>query len=428
MYEFLIYFYGVKKIKLQIYGNKNLSGEVQISGCKNSAVAIIPATILCDEEVRLRNVPQIEDCQTLLNILSYIGHEVIITDCEIIIKPNPKTKTNLNTPLVSRLRGSYYFFGVLLAKRNKIKTFYPGGCNLGNRPINYHLDGFSKMNVNIIQKNDQLIMRTKKLLGTTINLDFPSVGATINLMLAGTKARGVTVINNCAKEPEVVDVANFLNSMGAKIEGAGTSTITITGVKKLTKTTYTLMPDRIEAGTYLILGACADGPGLTVTTVNPNHLTSLLEVLEKIGCQMEIEKDKITITKNQELKPIHIEVGPYPAFPTDLQQPLTTLLTQIDGLSSIKETIFNNRFSHISELQKMKAHIILQDNTIIVKGKTLLEPSEVTAYDLRGAASLLIACAITNGESVIDNIDVLLRGYEKPYEKLAKLGINCKII
>ncbi len=284
------------------------------------------------------------------------------------------------------------------------------------------------MNVNIIQKNDQLIMRTKKLLGTTINLDFPSVGATINLMLAGTKARGVTVINNCAKEPEVVDVANFLNSMGAKIEGAGTSTITITGVKKLTKTTYTLMPDRIEAGTYLILGACADGPGLTVTNVNPNHLTSLLEVLEKIGCQMEIEKDKITITKNQELKPIHIEVGPYPAFPTDLQQPLTTLLTQIDGLSSIKETIFNNRFSHISELQKMKAHIILQDNTIIVKGKTLLEPSEVTAYDLRGAASLLIACAITNGESVIDNIDVLLRGYEKPYEKLAKLGINCKII
>lgn len=415
-------------IKLKIYGNKNLYGEVQIGGCKNSAVAIIPAAILCDEEVRLQNVPQIDDCYTLLEILSTIGHQVIFEDLDIIIKPNQKTKTNLVTSLVSKLRGSYYFLGALLAKRKKVKTLYPGGCNLGARPINYHLDGFQKMNARVSEKDNLLILKAKKLCGTTIDLEFPSVGATINLMLAATKAKGTTIINNCAQEPEVEDVANFLNSMGAKITGAGTNQIIIEGVNKLYKTTYKLMPDRIEAGTYLILGASSSGSGVTVKNMNPHHVRSLLDLLSEIGCELIVNEDSVFIKSNDTLKPFHVEVGPYPAFPTDLQQPLCSLMTQIEGTSSVKETIFHNRFSQIPELSKMNANIYLQDNTIYVTGITNLTPSHVIAYDLRGAASLVIAAALCDGTTIIENIEVFFRGYEKPVEKLAKLNITAEVI
>lgn len=419
---------GVKMMIMEIQGNKNLEGVVNIGGCKNSAVAIIPASILCDDEVRLINVPQIDDCYTLLEILKSMGHNVIIDDKEIIIKPCKKVKYNIKSDLVIKLRGSYYFLGSMLSKNKKVKTYYPGGCDLGSRPINYHLDGFKKMNVMIKTKKNKLILKTKKLKGTEIDLEFPSVGATINLMLAATKAEGTTIINNCALEPEVEDVAKFLISMGANITGVGSKRLVVEGVKKLYKTTYTLMPDRIEAGTYLILGAASNGAGLTVRNVNVWHLKSLTNLLRNIGCDI-IEKDcSVTIMKKKSLKSFAISVSTYPGFPTDLQQPLTTLMTQIEGASEVTETIFSNRFSQVSELRKMNANIEVIGNTVRVVGKTILSPTRVKAKDLRGAAAMVIASSIIEGVSVIENMEVFFRGYEHPIKKLSSLGIKCRIL
>lgn len=419
---------GGNKMIMEIQGNQNLTGVVNIGGCKNSAVAIIPASILCDEEVRLINVPQIDDCFTLLEILKSMGHGVTIEDNEIIIKPCKKIKYNIKSDLVVKLRGSYYFLGSMLSKNKKVKTYYPGGCDLGSRPINYHLDGFKKMNVTIKTKKNMLILKTKKLIGEEINLEFPSVGATINIMLAATKAEGTTIINNCALEPEVEDVAKFLISMGANITGLGTKRLVINGVKKLFKTTFTLMPDRIEAGTYLILGAAANGRALTVNNVDTHHLKSLTNLLRSIGCTILEKDNSVTISKSKPLKNFAISVSPYPGFPTDLQQPLTTLMTQIEGASEVTETIFSNRFSQVEELLKMGADIKVVGNTVKVMGKTVLMPGKLKAKDLRGSAALVIAACLSEGVTTIENMEVFFRGYEYPIKKLAALGIKCKII
>lgn len=413
---------------IEIHGNKNLEGIVNIGGCKNSAVAIIPASILCDEEVRLVNVPQIDDCFTLLEILKSMGHSVLISENEIIIKPLKKISYHIKSDLVVKLRGSYYFLGSMLSKTKKVKTYYPGGCDLGKRPINYHLDGFMKMNVKTKNKKDKLILKTRDLRGAEIDLEFPSVGATINIMLAATKAEGVTIINNCALEPEVEDVAKFLMSMGANIKGVGSNRLEITGVKKLYKTRYCLMPDRIEAGTYMLLGAGSNGSGVTVNNVDVNHLESTINLLKAIGCNV-IEKEKsVTISKNKKLKNFNIKVGTYPGFPTDLQQPLTALMTQIDGVSKVTETIFSNRFSQVEELKKMGAKIEVIDKTVKVKGITKLKPASLVARDLRGAAALVLATSLAEGTSIIENMEVYFRGYEYPIKKLNDLGIKCKII
>ena len=407
-------------MKLEVIKEKSVPGDITVSGSKNSSLAIICAAIICDEEVTLNNVPDIHDVQTLFSILRHIGYTVDYQNNTAVIKQVKKVSYKINDELVKKMRGSYYFMGALLAKLHKVSIASAGGCNLGHRPINYHLMGFKMMGANITQKKDVITLKAKKLVPTTINLEFPSVGATINLILASCKTPGDTKITNCALEPEIVDVVNFLNKMGAKIHGAGTKNITVTGVKYLSKVTYNIMADRIEAGTYLILGALLDGA--TIRGIEPVYIQSLIDVLIKSGYTIETNEN-ITVKKENEPKPLNVIIGPYPMFPTDLGQPLSVLATQINGKSRIQETIFKNRYSHVEELNKMGAKIVVIDNNIIINGITPLTTQEVTAHDLRGAAALVLGGALTD-KTIIDNIDVFLRGYENPIHKLASFGIK----
>ena len=322
------------------------------------------------------------------------------------------------------MRGSYYFMGALLGKIKKVKINNSGGCNLGSRPINYHLDNFQKLGAKLLLNDEEVYLKATKLKGTSIDLEFPSVGATINTMLAAVKASGITIINNAAIEPEIVDVGNFLVSMGAIVEGLGTPIIKITGVKRLHSTDYTIISDRIEAGTYLILGAMSNGNGVRVKNINPTFLISLTNLLEEIGCTVKIYENEIFIKREEQLKPFKVITKPYPGFPTDLGQPLSALMLTIEGTSIIKETIFSNRFSHINELKKMGANIEIVDNEIQITGTPNLHSAKLTAYDLRGAAALILGATLNKGITQIDNIETLLRGYEYPIEKLQKLGLN----
>lgn len=411
-------------MKVKIRGKRKLEGIVQISGAKNSAVAIIPAAILSDEDVILRNIPNIDDVNTLIEIMRSMGYEITFENNTLYIKAKKRLHYHVQSELVRKLRGSYYFMGSMLGKIKKVRICNSGGCNLGSRPINFHLDSFSKLGAKITYIDDEIYLKATKLKGTTIDLDFPSVGATINTMLASVKAKGKTMINNAATEPEIVDVGCFLNSMGAKISGLGTSKIEIEGVKKLKKTDYTIISDRIEAGTYLILGAISTGKGIRVTNINPSHLLALTNLLEEIGCELKILENEIFIKRGEILKPINITTKPYPGFPTDLGQPLTALMLTIEGESILEETIFSNRLSHIGELLKMNANIFVIENKVHVIGECKLTNASLTAYDLRGAASLILASTLANGTTEISNIETLLRGYESPIEKLSNLGLK----
>lgn len=415
-------------MKLKVRGKKKLQGTIKISGSKNSAVAIIAASILSDEEVIVRNVPEINDVLTQIKILEEQGYNTYFKDNIFKLRPLKKMKTTFLSDNISKLRGSYYFMGSTLGKMKKIKIKQIGGCDLGERPINYHLDALKEFNIKIKEKNDIFYLKTKSLKAATINLPFPSVGATINALIASVKAKGITIIENAALEPEVSDVGNFLISMGAKIEGLSTSTIKITGVNHLHYTDYYISSDRIEAGTYLILGAISTGKGITLENVQPYHLKSLIDVLEKSGVNISKGEQSITIKGNNELTPFDIETGTYPNFPTDLGPIISVLMTQIEGTSSLKETIFKNRFSHVEELKKAGANISISGNTIYIDGKTKLKSSTLTAYDLRGAASLLLSACISSGTTIIDNIEILFRGYEKPIEKLSSLGLSLSLL
>ena len=414
-------------MKVKIRGKRKLEGIVNISGAKNSAVAIIPAAILADEDVILRNIPNIDDVNTLIDIMREMGYKIHFDNNILIIQAKNKINYCVKSELVKRLRGSYYFMGSLLGKINKVKINNSGGCNLGSRPIDFHLESFQKLGAKLISSGDEVYLKANKLKGCEINLKFPSVGATINTMLAAVKAKGITVINNAAIEPEIEDVGRFLVSMGAKIEGLGTDRIIITGVKYLETTDYTIISDRIEAGTYLILGAISEGKGIRVQNVNPTHLLALLNLLEEIGCTLKISETEVFIQRTGPLKPFKVTTTPYPGFPTDLGQPLTSLMLTIEGESIIHETIFSNRFSHIDELKKMGANIAVIDNSIHVYGPANLHSEKITAYDLRGAASLILASTINKGVTQVDNIETLLRGYEKPIEKLSSLGLTISL-
>lgn len=415
-------------MRLKIRGKRRLQGVVEISGSKNSAVAILPAAILADDPVTIRNIPDINDVRTLIFILQEIGYCVNYSNNVLNIKQIANINYDIRSQEVKKLRGSYYFMGALLGKLRKIKTCSSGGCNLGNRPINYHLDGFQKFGVSISEFDDELWMKAKRLEGTRIDLEFPSVGATINLMLAAVKAKGVTQINNAAIEPEVIEVGNFLCSMGAKIQGLGTTSLIIIGVKRLSGTDYTIGFDRIEAGTYIILGTLAKGRGITVKNIDPSKLTTLLDLLQGIGCNLTVGESEITVFPAETLRNFSIITKPYPGFPTDLGQLITVLMFLIEGESSLKETIFSNRFSHVRELQKMGASITTVDDTLYVSGPCELKPATLVAHDLRCAASLILAATLCRGITFIDNIDVLLRGYENPVQKLKNLGLSIDII
>lgn len=415
--------------KIKIEGGHELTGTITVSGAKNSVVALIPAAILCDEKITISNVPDITDVDDLENILTHLNATVERKTGIVEIDSSKIINKEITYELSKKLRASYYFMGALLGRFKKVDMYFPGGCAIGARPINLHLKGFELLGAKITEEDNHFIIEADKLKGNNIYLDFPSVGATINIMLAAVKAKGKTIIDNAAQEPEIVNVATFLNNMGAKIKGAGTSTITIIGVKYLHSCFHEVIPDRVEAGTYLIIGALL-GKNLKIDNMIPNHLEALIAKLTEAGVEMEIGIDNIIINKSEKYKAVDIKTLVYPGFPTDLQQIMATFLTQCKGKSLIEETIYENRFQNLHELKKMGAkYKMSKDNhKSTIKGPIKLKGTYVNATDLRGGASLLVAALIANGTTTIDNISYILRGYDKIEEKLTKVGAKIEII
>jgi len=414
--------------KIKIEGGHTLSGTIDISGAKNSAVALIPAAILCDEITSISNVPNISDVDSLEEILNHLNVEVKRDNDNITIDGSKMVNTNINETLSSKLRASYYFMGALLGKFHKADIYFPGGCSIGKRPIDLHLKGFRELGANVIEEDDHIVIEADKLIGNKIYLDIPSVGATINIMLAAVKAEGTTIIENAAQEPEIVNVAMYLNNMGAQITGAGTNLITIVGVDYLKSAIHEVIPDRIEAGTYLIMAALL-GDNLTINKVIPNHIDSLISKLKEAGVKMEIGADYIKINKVEKYKAVKLKTLVYPGFPTDLQQPMIPFLTQCKGTSKVEETIWENRFLNVFDTVKMGANIKVEDNRVaIIKGITPLKGCEVSATDLRGGASMLICGLIADGITTIDNINYILRGYDDIVNKLKNVGAKIELI
>ncbi len=412
--------------QLVIDGNKRLKGEIIISGAKNSVVALIPAAILSDDNVTLYNVPNIRDTESLIDIIKLLNCQVTYNN-ETLTIDNKNIKNKIVTEdLSKKLRASYYFMGALLAKFKYAEIYFPGGCNIGSRPIDFHVNGFKKLGAEVIIDGNKYIFKAKKLKGAKIYLDFASVGATINIMLAAVKAEGITTISNAAKEPEIVNVASLLNSMGAKITGAGTSEIKIIGVKHLRRGIVDVIPDRIEAGTYIIAGSLL-GDNLKVSGIIEEHIESLISKLKEIGVKIESHKNYLIINRPKKYKPVNIKTLVFPGFPTDLGQPISVLLTQGEGTSIFEETIYENRMGHIKYLQKMGANIKVNDRTAIIIGPTQLKGEEVTATDLRAGAAMVLAGLIAKGTTRINEIDHILRGYENIVEKLNNAGASIRI-
>ncbi len=412
--------------RLVIKGKKELNGTIKIGGAKNSVVALIPAAILAEDEATIYNVPAISDVKNLESITKYLGSDITYENETIKINNRNCQNKEITSDFSTKLRASYYYMGALLTKYKYVEISLPGGCNIGSRPIDFHLKGFAKMGADIKQEGDKYIINAKKLHGTEIFLDVASVGATLNLMLAAIKAEGTTYIYNAAMEPEIVNVASFLNSMGAKVSGAGTSEIKIQGVDKLKNGIVEVIPDRIEAGTYLMIGSLL-GKNLVIEGIIKEHLEAVLTKLHEAGADFEIKGTKIIVSKSKKLKPVNVKTLVYPGFPTDLGQPMSTLLTQCDGESLFEETIYENRMRHIKHLNAMGASIKLFDKKAVIKGKTPLVGREVIATDLRAGAAMLVAGMIAEGTTIITNIEHILRGYENIVGKLSSVGAEIKI-
>jgi UDP-N-acetylglucosamine 1-carboxyvinyltransferase len=413
--------------QLVINGNKELTGEIKISGAKNSVVALIPAAILSDEEVTLYNVPNISDTNALIDIIKLLNGSVTYENETMKIDTSKIENKVVPESLSKKLRASYYFMGALLSKFKYAEIYFPGGCNIGSRPIDFHINGFKKLGAEVTIEGNKYIFKADKLKGARIYLDFASVGATINIMLAAVKAEGTTHISNAAKEPEIVNIASLLNNMGAKISGAGTSEIIIEGVEHLGKGVIDVIPDRIEAGTYTIIGALL-GKNLKITGIIDDHIDALLSKLKEMGVDMTVKNNSITINKPDKYKAINVKTLVFPGFATDLGQPMSVLLTQADGMSIFEETIYENRMGHIKYLQKMGANIRVNDRTAIIVGKSKLKGTEVTATDLRAGAAMVIAGLVAEGTTKVNEIEHILRGYENIVEKLTNVGADIKII
>ncbi len=411
--------------QMLITGPNTLSGTIHIGGAKNSVVALLPATILAKGQSTIKNVPHISDVDALIDILELLNCKVSLNKDELTVDTTNLKNVPIGSNYANRLRASYYFMGALLGREKQVEITIPGGCNIGSRPIDIHIDGFKALGAVITKKNDKYIIKADKLIGTDIYLKFQSVGATINIMLASIYASGVTTIHNAAEEIEIVNVADFLNKMGAKIEGAGTNTITIRGVKDLQGTQISVIPDRIEAGTYVILGALC-GKNLCIKNIIPKHIEALTNKLLEMGANLTINKDSIVISKAP-LKPINIKTLVYPGFPTDIGQPMSVLLTQASGTSLFEETIWENRMGHVPSLNKMGANIKARDMHAIINGPTPLTGCEVIATDLRGGAALVLAGLIATGTTVITDIEHILRGYEDIIGKLTSVGAKIEL-
>ena len=413
--------------KLVIEGGRDISGTIKISGAKNSIVALIPASILTSGVCVITNVPDISDVRILIDMMRELG-SIITFENEVLTIDNSNVQNKkITEEYAGKLRASYYFMGSLIGKYHEAEIAYPGGCVIGSRPINYHIESFKKMGIKVKNVADHYIMKTDELKGNEFYFDFPSVGATINIMLAAILAKGKTVIYNAAKEPEIANVASFLNSMGAKVFGAGTSTIEIIGVEELHDGFVEVIPDRIEAGTYIMIGALI-GNNLKIENIVEKHLESLLYKLKEAGVKYEINNNSIILSKVKHLKPVNIKTTVYPGFPTDLGQPMSTFLTQCEGESLFEETIYENRLRHVPHLNSMGANIQAFDKKAIIMGKTPLVGKKVKATDLRAGASMLVAGLIATGTTEIQNIEHLLRGYERIVEKLESVGVNIKLI
>ena len=419
---------GEKMSKFIIQGGKKLEGEIKISGSKNAALPIIAATVLNAGTTTLYNVPDIQDVNTMFEILKKIGATIKRKNNKIIINTNKVHTYEIPDDLMRQMRSSVILAGALIGKYHKAKFSCPGGCDIGSRPIDLHLKGFEKLGVDIKEEYGEIYCNTEKIVGTQIHLDLPSVGATENIILASCLGEGTTVITNAAREPEIEDMIKYLNKMGAKINGAGTDKVEIIGVKRLAEVSYNIMPDRIEAGTYLMIGAMI-GNNLTVSGVIPSQIEALFDKFDDMGIKYLIEGNKVTISKCDNIKPINIKTLVYPGFPTDLGQPISVLLTQANGTSYFEETIWENRMQHVKYLNKMGANITLKDNShSIIIGPSKLKGCEINATDLRGGAALVMAGLIASGTTKITNIEYILRGYENLAKKLKQVGADIEII
>ena len=407
---------------IKIEGGHRLNGEVTVSGAKNATVALIPAAILANGPVTIVGIPQIADVDNLCQILRLLNVEVTVVGPDhLIIDPTHMTNTDLVEGCVTKLRASYYFMGSLLGKYGRVRMRMPGGCYLGPRPIDLHIKGFEALGAKVRFEKGCYDISAEQLVGTKIFLDIASVGATINIMMAAVYARGRTTIENAAKEPEIIDVATLLNKMGARVRGAGTNVITIDGVNALSGCFHEIIPDRIEAGTFVVIGAaCADH--LKIRNVIPQHLESLLSKLEEMGVRMEIGVDTIDVYGTDNLKGVDIVTKPYPGFATDLQQPLTVLMTQAQGESHVRDTLYPERFKHCQELEKMGAVIDVSNGEAEIKGPTPLGGAEVQASDLRCGAAMVVAGLIANDVTTISNVYHIDRGYSELDLKLKNLG------
>lgn len=408
---------------IKIEGGHHLNGTVRISGSKNATVALIPACVLGNEPVTIYGVPNISDVQSLIVLLNELGVCVEKRDEETLyIDPTHMGNIPMVSKAVSKLRASYYFMGALLGKFGHAEIKMPGGCYLGPRPIDLHLKGFEALGADIQYENGCYILDAKELKGTNIFLDISSVGATINIMMAAVYAKGRTVIENAAREPEIIDIATLLNKMGARIHGMGTSTLVIDGVDYLKGCIHEIIPDRIEAATYVIMAA-AMANDMRIENIIPQHLEAIVMKLQEVGINMEVGSDFIHVFKSDKpLKRTEILTKPYPGFATDVQQPFTVLLTQCEGQSVVTETIYTERFKHCAELNKMGANIDVHTPSAFINGKTKLHGSKVTATDLRCGAGLVIAALMADGVTEIHDIYHIDRGYDNLDGKLAHLG------
>ena len=416
--------------KIIINGGKKLQGEVTVSGAKNSVVALIPAIILSDGVVTLDGVPAISDVDNLIEIIEVMGGSVKRDGETLEIDPRGVKDMPMPFGKINSLRASYYFYGSLLGRYGQATVGLPGGCDLGPRPIDLHLKAFEAMGASISYEAESMRIATDAgqcIKGAHIYMDTVSVGATINTMLAAAKAEGRTVIENAAREPEIIDVATLLNNMGARVRGAGTEVITIDGVESLHGTRHQVIPDRIEAGSYIAMAA-AIGKGVKVKNVLYEHLESFIAKLEAMGVRMTVEEDAIFVEEQGNLKPVDIKTSPYPGFATDLQQPMTPLLLKASGRGKIIDTIYEKRVNHVPELARMGADIQVLGGQIVYNGPTQLSGAPVKASDLRAGAALVTAGLMAEGQTEITNIEFILRGYSNIIENLSVLGADIRLI
>jgi len=406
--------------RLRIHGGFRLTGEVSVSGGKNAALAIIPAALLADSPCTIENLPDIDDVHILMEMLTWLGADAVFEDGVMTIDPRPVNRFDPPYSLTSRMRASYYLVPVLLGRFGRANVPYPGGCDIGSRPIDLTIKALRALGAELDNQHGTLIASAGQMRGSEVFLDFPSVGATINAMLTAVNAPGATTIINAAKEPHVVDVANFLGSMGAYIKGAGTNVIRIRGGRPLSGSTYTIIPDQIETGT-LMIAAAATGGDVTIRGAIPTHMESLSVKLLEMGVEVRDMDDVIQI-RGGPLRPVNIKTQVYPGFPTDLQQPTTAMLSLVRGTSVVTETIFESRYRYIEELQRMGANIRVMDRTAMVEGVTRLTGAPVMASDLRAGAALIIAGLIAEGTTEIQGTQYIDRGYEHIEVKLRGLG------